>query len=174
MSLSESPSPPQHQWTEEAWGEQRYYWENGFFCLSQRPPYCDRGRWQVFLEAQAVDDRGWSRYFFSKDNAKEEVASWLANWQQLKTVGYTCPYPHLNLACDPCWKMDGTHCTVSLTALTNDAAVGRFVGIVQVHSGSEAEFTVDYHDLFPRFYFSQEIAIGELTAWMACRKQVAQ
>lgn len=163
---------PAHQWLEAGYDEQRYYWERGFFCLAKRPSYCDRGRFQVFLEARAVDDRGWSRYFFGEDNAKEEAALWLAHWQQLKAAGYSSPYPSIDIAFEPCWTIEGKHCTVNLIAITNEVAAGKFVGLVQVHPGQEAFFTVDYPDLFPRFYFSQEIAIGELTAWMICRQQM--
>lgn len=164
--------PLTHQWLQTEYQEQRYYWERGFFCLAQRPPYCDRGRFQAFLEARAIDDRAWSRYFFSEDNAKEEIALWLENWERLKAGGYRAPYPELEMAHDACWTLEGKDCTLTLRAITNDVAPGKFVGSVYVHPGREAFFTIDYPDLFPRFYFSQEIAIGELTAWMVCRNQV--
>lgn len=161
----------QQQWAAEAGEEQRYYWERGFFAINRRPTYCDRGQFQVFLEATSVDDRGWSRYFFSEENAKEEVALWLEHWQQLQSSVYERPYPEPTLG-DVCWSTEGKDCTVSLATITNAVAPGQFLGSVAVQADRETAFTVDYADLFPRFYFSQEVAIGELTAWMVCRKQV--
>jgi len=49
--------------------------------LTERPYYCDRGRWLVYVEssgAPAPDaQEGFTRYFFDLDNAKWEMREWV-------------------------------------------------------------------------------------------------
>lgn len=55
------------------------------FIIAPRPPYCDRGRWQVWIDVLRpdllhVDEAdGWStpRYFFDLTRCQLEIEAWL-------------------------------------------------------------------------------------------------
>lgn len=55
--------------------------------LTQRPHYCDRGRWSVGVDGIGCDSpdaqEGFNRYFFDLDTAKDEMREWIKMRQEI-------------------------------------------------------------------------------------------
>lgn len=81
------------------WNEQNKTWEAKFpvevngqkgewlIWMTERPFYCDRGRWSVGVDGIGCsgpdDQEGFTRYFFSIENAKWEMEEWVKMRQEI-------------------------------------------------------------------------------------------
>jgi hypothetical protein len=152
------------------------------------PSENDRGHWRLYLESNEVyDQRGFSRTYFSEDNAIQEAEFWLLNWLTIcQSPGYLTigdesgrRLPPI-VTLPPTWSIEGKHCTVTISPIKGVAdgdealtlAVGCYAANVAVRKGCELDCPIDACDTFPRYYFSRETAIEEMTAWMRRRGQL--
>ena len=53
--------------------------------IVERPHYCDRGRFIVYVEAPTIDGAdGFPRYYFDWDRMLAELEAWIAGREELK------------------------------------------------------------------------------------------
>jgi hypothetical protein len=120
----------------------------------------------------APDNRHFPRYFFSGKNARSEVESWIIR-SEVHPSGK--PFYPIDVG-GITWESCGKDCTVQLLEIMHTPnrphGCGDYLASVKVHPGLVSCFTVDAPDLFPRLFFSEAIAIEELTAWLKRRNQI--
>jgi hypothetical protein len=154
-----------------------------------QPTESDRGRFRLYLEADieiAPDQRGFSRTYFSEANAVQEAESWWLTTLAIRSAGgYPVDEDGLRrspriILLPPEWEKEGKQCRVevlpiegiTINGVDMAIAVGHYAANVVVHPGHELDCFIDDSDTFPRYYFSREVAIEEMTAWMQRRGQI--
>ena len=57
--------------------------------IERRPPYCDRGRWKLDVDAPIDAQEGFPRYFFDLERAKLEAQEWVNVRKELRHADHT-------------------------------------------------------------------------------------
>lgn len=150
----------------------------GRISLQPRPSYCDRGRFVVQLLIHGPTNHLLSTplsnaYFFSYQNAKEEIARWLtlaasATPEQLRTLK-----PETSR--EQCLHMSGLNCEAKVyQQVLQPVNTTMYIFEVEIKPGNELALDVNEADEFPRVYLDLGVARQEVLAWMQCRGQIDQ